>query len=155
MASRKPLVIASQQLQQLQPGDTLGDRGTVTGSTANPTSSNASFVVIPEMTVSLTTAGGSVLVLFDCTFNIQTVDSFSYAIFLDGVVVAGATRQVTSSFSLSLGLLTLDDQQPASVHALLLAPAAGAHTIDVRWARLAGTARAFGTQRKLSAIELF
>lgn len=154
MASRKPLVIASQQLQQIQPGDTLGDRGTVTGSTANPTSSNASFVVIPEMTVSLTTAGGSVLVLFDCTFNIQTVDSFSYAIFLDGVVVAGATRQVTSSFSLSLGLLTLDDQQPASVHALLTL-AAGAHTIDVRWARLGGTARAFSTQRKLSAIELF
>lgn len=154
MASRKPLVIVPGQVEQIQAGDSLGARATVNGVTVDPTSTNAAFVVIPEMTLSVTTIGGQLEALFDATFHVFGLDNFNYALFLDGVEVDGTRRQVSCNFTLSLGILNIDNQQPSSNHALLTL-AAGPHVIDVRWARLGGTARANGVQRKLTVIELF
>jgi hypothetical protein len=155
MANRKPVVVATAQVEQVQAADTVGAQAQAVGTTSGPTSTNAAFVVIPEMTTTITTIGGSVLVLFDSGFNVQGGDSFNIALFLDGVEVANTRRQITLSFTITLGILTLDNQQPASTHSLLTGLAAGAHTIDVRWANLAGTNRATLTQRILTVKELF
>lgn len=156
MASRKPLVVASPQLEQIQSGDSLGARSTVNGSTSNPTSTNPAFVVIPEMTTTVTTIGGALLVLFDATFHMAgLLDNFNYAIFLDGAEVAGTRRQVAVVLSVTLGVLSTDNQQPSSSHALVLAPSVGSHTVDVRWAQVGGTARANLDQRKLTVAEIF
>jgi len=155
MASRRPMVIVPPQPQQIQAGDSLGARATVTGSTANPTSANAAFVVIPEMTLTVTTIGGQLLALFDADFHIAAVaDNFNYALFLDGVEIAGTRRQVSCNLAVTLGLLTVDTLAPCSAHALITL-AAGSHTVDTRWAAIGGSARANDTQRKLTVIELF
>jgi hypothetical protein len=154
MASRKPLVIVAPQIEQIQTGDTLGVRSSADGTTSGPTTTSATFVVIPEMTLTVTTTGGQLLTLFDGDFNIQGGDDFLIAVFLDGSEVAGTRRELALTFTLTLGVLTLSSDQTASNH-VLLAASTGSHTVDVRWQRTAGTARANGTQRKLTLIEMF
>lgn len=152
MASRKPLVISGGQVQQIPAGDTLGARATVNGSTSPATTTSASMVVMPDMTLSFTTIGGLLDVRFDMTVQTLTLDSMQFAIFLDGAEVPGTRRSTRANLSISLGILTLDNFQPGGCHAQL-APAAGAHTVDVRWLALAGTARCKDTERKLSIVE--
>ena len=154
MPSRKPLVIVAGELQQIQAGDSLGVRSSVNGSTVDPTTSSATFVQIPEMTTTVTTVGGQLLVMFDCSFRVIGLDSLMYALFIDGVEITGSRRQAACVFTLSLGLLNIDNQQPSSAHALV-SPSAGSHTVDVRWARIGGVARANDVQRKLTVVELF
>lgn len=156
MASRKPLVVASAQVEQVQSGDVVGARATASGSTSNPSSSSAGFVLIPEMTVTLITSGGDLRLDFDATLNIQQLaDDLNYALFLDGAELAGTRRELTCGLSVTLGILTINSKAPCSVHCLVQGVAAGSHTVEARWAAVSGTARANGTQRKITAIEVF
>jgi hypothetical protein len=156
MTSRRPLVASGGLTEQVQAGDSLGVRSSVNGTTSSPTSTNAAFVVIPEMTTTVTTIGGDLLCIFDSGFNLLSPnDSFNFALFLDGVEVTGTRRQVTLSVSVTLGLINTDNQQPSGCHAFITGVSAGAHTLTARWAVLAGTARANLTQRKLTLVELF
>lgn len=156
MASRKPVVMAPPQLGQVQSGDTVGARATAVGTTSSPTTTSASFVLIPEMTLSLTTSGGDLRVDFDATFQIlQLNDDMNYALFVDGAVVPGSTREFTAGLSITLGILSINSKGPCSVHALVQGLAAGAHVVEARWQAASGTARANLTQRRITAVEVF
>lgn len=128
----------------------------VNGSTSAPTRVAGTFAVIPEMTITMTTSGGDVMVTFNGSFTVNNGDSFDMAIFLDAAEVTG-TRRRCDFFGGSLGAALNPaniNSFPAGLQALNKPLAAGSHTFDVRWARVAGTARARGTERNLIAVEL-
>lgn len=125
--------------------------GTAAGVTSAPTTTSATFVVVPEMTVTMTTAGGFVDVDFGCTFNLVAADSFDLQVFVDGVAIASSLRNVTFSPVADI-LATM--QLPVAIQASTASLSAASHVFDVRWRRLAGTARARGVERSLSAIEV-
>lgn len=117
----------------------------VVGTTANPSSVSVAFVLLPEMTLALTTNGGPVLVLFSSTLStLVDGDSFDYAIFVDGVEVVPSERRFDPPGATNI---------PGSTQALLTL-AAGAHTFEVRWKAVIGSAAAFGTDRSLTVVEL-
>jgi hypothetical protein len=125
------------------------------GSTSAPTTTSGSFVVIPEMTVTLTIPAGSVKVDFSGCFNMQHNDNWAYAMFVDGVEASGTRRNM--QLVMSTGALVSVGDHPAmeaSTHHLATGLSAGSHTFDVRWFVTGGAARAVGTQRKLIAIEV-
>lgn len=132
-------------------------RSTATGTTSSPTTTSASFVVIPQMTLTITTQGGDVFVDFDCTFNLQDDDSFNIQIFVDGVALEGTLRHL--EFHGASGLLGLGpgsiDGIAISLYARVQNLSAASHTFDVRWQRSAGTARARLTERQIQVIEVF
>lgn len=126
------------------------------GSTNAPTTTSGSFVVIPEMTVTLTFQGGTAFVNFSGSFNIQNNDQWNFAIFVDGVEAPG-TRRLMHAI-MSTALLGATGQFPgieASVSHLATNLSPGTHTFDVRWAVVGGTARANSTNRKIIAMEVF
>lgn len=156
MASRKPVVIAPPQLEQIQSGDTVGARATAIGTTSSPTTTSATFVTIPEMTLTLTTSGGDLRIDFDCSFAIAQVnDDMNYALYLDAAQVSGSVREFSSGLSITLGILSINSKGPCSVHALIQGLAAGAHTVEARWVAIGGTARANLVQRRITAMEMF
>ncbi len=125
------------------------------GTTSAPTTTSASYVVIPQMTVTITTSGGNVLILFNGAFNVQSNDDFTIGIHEDSVLVAG-TEQRSAFFGGSLLGLTPAAITSGNVSAIgmVIAPSAGSHTYDVRWKVAAGTARAITTQRQIIVTEL-
>lgn len=125
------------------------------GTTSAPTTTSASYVVIPQMTVTITTSGGNVLILFNGAFNIQSNDDFTVGIHEDAVLVSG-TEQRSAFFGGSLLGLTPGaiTSGIASTIGMTVAPSAGSHTYDVRWKVAAGTARAITTQRQIIVTEL-
>lgn len=140
----------------LTPGDALApSRSTALGRTSDPTYGSLAPAVIPEMTLTLTTRGGPVLCWYSGVHEVRDGDNTLYALYADGAVVTGTTRQLryTSATILSItpGLLPA---ATAQTHAMLTSLDAGVHTIEARWSRLAGTARAVGTSRRLDCVEL-
>lgn len=130
-------------------------KGVSLGSTADPTSTGAAFAVIPQMTLTLSTTRATVFASFVGTVQVLSADTWVLAIFLDAAEVTG-TRQTVNFFGGSLiGLLPARlDSIPVSTQALITGLAGGTHTIDIRWAVTAGTARAVGTQRSLICVEI-
>lgn len=134
----------------------LPARGQANGSTSAPTTTSGTFAVIAEMTVTITTQGGDVQVTFNGDFNVQNGDSFDIAVFTDTVEQTGTRRHVEFFGGSLLGLTPANIPGiPLSLTAFVTGLAAGSHTFDVRWARTAGTARAFTTQRNIQALEVF
>jgi hypothetical protein len=133
---------------------TAAARGTVVGSTSAPTTSSGTPAVIPEMTVTKTTLGGVVLVLFSGSFTLLTGDAGTIALYLDAVLIPGTERSV--SYTSSAGALDPAASISASygVSALLEGVAAGSRIFDVRWSASAGSLRAITTRRSLSVAEL-
>lgn len=125
------------------------------GSTVAPTYALAAFAVIPQMTATATFLGGNIDAVFSSSFDVHSGDDFFIAIFLDGVEVAGSRRQL--AFTGASGLLGLApgslDGIGGTAASLLTGVAAGSHTIDARWSRTAGTARAVGILRSFSVSE--
>lgn len=140
----------------LTPSDALAPaRSTALGSTADPTYGSLATAVIPEMTVSLTTRGGPVLCWYSGVHEIRDGDNFLYALYVDGSVATGTARQLRYTSATASGSTAgLLPAATASTHAILTGLDAGAHTIEARWSRLAGTARAVGTSRRLDCVEL-
>lgn len=126
------------------------------GTTVDPTSTSASFQVIPEMTITFTSIQLDAHAIFSCTFRMISGDNFDIAIFVDGVEYPGTRRHM--QFTGASGVLGLSpgsiDGTSGITHALISGLSAASHTIDVRWSRSAGTARCVGTQRKLIVKEV-
>lgn len=124
--------------------------GSAAGSTSAPTTTSASFVVIPEMTATIITLtrGGKLLVTFGCTFNVVALDQFDVELYVDGVAIAGTLRNITAL------TLALTEQVPMSIQGLTDALTPGSHTVEAKWKRSAGTARARGIERGISVVEV-
>lgn len=120
--------------------------GQVAGSTANPTYAVGTYAVIPEMTLTLACTGAPVWLGFSSSFLIQAADAFDFAIHVDGTIHAPSTRHLESATVIAAAV--------GSTQALITGLAAGNHTFDVRWKQTAGSARALGILRSLSATEL-
>lgn len=122
------------------------------GSTSAPTTSSATFVVIPQMTLTMILAGGDVLIHFTGSFSCQEGDTLQIALFVDGVQAAGTLRQL--SFNVT-GLLGVGGTAGLTGAVQFIATGlTGSHTFDCRWLAVSGTARAITTDRKISATEL-
>jgi|SRR5579859_7929001 len=116
------------------------------GVTANPTTNSLTYVVVPEMLVSVTTSGGRVLVVVAlCWQTNNNATGGNLAIFRDGVQVSTTYIQVwASNGDTTITSLNYLDNPPA-----------GAHTYDLRWAvRGVNTVLAQQIARSIQAIEL-
>lgn len=79
----------------------------------------------------------------------------TFTVYVDGSVATGTARQLRYTSATASGSTAgLLPAATASTHAVLTSLDAGAHTIEARWSRLAGTARAVGTSRRLDCVEL-
>jgi hypothetical protein len=105
---------------------------TAAGVTSLPTTSSATYAVIPEMSITKTTTGGKVHISAQMALNIYglSVNAYCYvAIFRDGtqltpdllMMVAGGGSGQNTCFPVTL---SWTDDAP---------PAAGSHTWDIRW----------------------
>lgn len=126
------------------------------GVTNAPTTTSASFIVIPEMTITNAIRNNNVLILFCATFNLVSGDNFNLAIFVDGVEAAGTRR--TIAFTGASGLLGLSPGSiggyDVSLHHIATGLSVGSHTFEVRWAAMSGAARAVSTNRKIIVAEV-
>jgi len=113
--------------------------------TAGPTTNSASFTVIPEMTQTIAFKGNKAIIIFNGTFQVDTLASLlTLQIFRDGVGVG--YQSLVSAPGVSYFF-----PQPITWEET---PSAGTHTYDVRWKVSAGTATATGTNRALQITEL-
>lgn len=131
--------------------------GAAVGSTSSPTTTSGTFATLSEMTVTLTTTGGPVMVSFNGTFSLQSGDDFDISIFVDGSEQAASRRrqQMTGASGL-LGLLPGSmGGAPGTTEAWVTGLSAGSHTFTLRWRANAGTGRAYLTQRQLICREMF
>lgn len=112
------------------------------GSTSGPTTTSASFVTVPEMSVTFTTQGGPVKVDFDVTAYMAAPGVTIFQLQVDGAAIPGATK--------TCGMGTVGD--PIHLHGIAT-PAAGSHTFRAVWAVVSGTAAAAGVERILTATE--
>jgi len=140
----------------LTPGDALAPaRSTALGTSADPTYTSLATSTIPEMSLAVTTRGGPVLCWYSGVHEVRDGDNFLYALYVDGSVATGTARQLRYTSATASGSTAgLLPAATASTHAVLTSLDAGAHTIEARWSRLAGTARAVGTSRRLDCVEL-
>lgn len=130
----------------------IGAKSIVTGSTSNPTTTSATYVVIPEMTITLLTFR-SVRIDFTGAFNVQSNDDFTLGIHENGTLIPGAEYRVSFFGGSLLGLVPAAITSfPVGLSALTTSTP-GSNTYDIRWKRTAGTARALLTQRQLIVIE--
>ena len=113
--------------------------------TVNPQTSSTSYVVISEMTQTITTKGNKVLVIF----TISMVDTSgapltSLAIFRDGVQITQDYNIVVGTNGAFMSIAYIDT------------PSAGSHTYDVRWHVTVGTTAVscYGLGRNLQIVEL-
>lgn len=129
-------------------------RSTATGSTSDPTSTSATPSLIPEMTLTVATAGAEVWVHFSGSFDVRTGDAGTVQLYVDGSAVASTLR--TFKYTSSQGALDPDPVVVADVgfSALVEGLAAGSHTFQVKWTKTTGTLRALGVQRSLQLIEV-
>jgi hypothetical protein len=122
----------------------------VVGTTAAPSASSTTFVVVPEMTQTLTFKGNKVLLLFQCMINIpaSTAGSIVFAFFKDGVQLSGSypvtyfTGNGSAAPVIGISMAIIDS------------PSAASHTYDVRWEIIANGCSANGTNRRFQIVEL-
>jgi hypothetical protein len=121
----------------------------VVGTTAGPSCSSISFIVVPEMTQTLTFKGNKVLLLFSSTINIPAVaGSVVFAFFKDGV-------QLSQSYPVTYFTGNASAAPVVAVEfSLIDSPSAGSHTYDVRWEIVANGCSANGTSRRFQIVEL-
>jgi hypothetical protein len=125
-------------------------RGSVVGTTANPTRSAGTFAAIPEMTTQIKTHGGDVQVTFNGNFNLVSGDNFDIALFRGATEIPDTRRTIGCTIPGG----TIDGQVVMLTVNVPNVPA-GTYTISVGWKANAGSARAFGTQRSLDCIETY
>lgn len=124
------------------------------GTTSAPSTTSTTYVVIPEMTVTLTTKGNRVLLAFTMSFvysNPSVTGNFlNFAVFKDG-------SQISSDYACSKadssGVVVFQDMIAIT---LIDAPTAASHTYDIRWKTSSATygIQANTTARRLQVIEL-
>lgn len=135
--------ILTANLQDRRPWS-LGQRLRAVAVTNGPTSTATTAAVIPEMTLAAEFTGRPVLVTFSASLSHATAAGWlSTYLYLDGTVQRSYPAQ--EPVANSLGLYSWST---------VLTPAAGAHTIDARWATLAGTMTANALARELTVSEI-
>lgn len=117
--------------------------------TANPTSTITSWNLIPEMTATINVRAQSRIITI-CSLNIelQAGDDFDVALFINPV--GGVESIIDSSLrNAKLGLLGVPINQTLSINEMILNLNPGQYTVQAKWRKNSGTARAIGTQRSL------
>jgi hypothetical protein len=113
------------------------------GSTSNPSTTSATYAVVPEMTQTITTKGNLIWLTFSSSATLSSAGAGDFAFFKDGVQISqDYSMQVAS---LLIVALTFMDN-----------PTAASHTYDVRWKVTIGgnTLSAPGTARTFQVVEL-
>jgi hypothetical protein len=119
----------------------------VQATTANPTTTSASFVDLADMTATLTTTGGRVLAFLVGQYTVTAVSGgvITQGLSLDAAAEAGAQGEAPSGLNVQISIFAMAD---------LGTPTAASHTIKGRWAVGGGsTASAIGVNRRLLVIE--
>lgn len=124
----------------------LKNISTTNGVTPSPSLTSTTYTVVPEMTITLTTKGNKVLIMFDGNMATQVGGIGKYALFLDGVQLSTDYELQTKDINLYV---------PVNL-SYLDVPTAGSHTYDIRWAMgSAGlTINSLHTGRSFQVIEL-
>lgn len=109
-------------------------------------STTSASYVDTDMSITMTTHGGNVLVNFAAMFYLATASATqaTIAIVLDGTPVVAISPNDGSAF------LT----KPIAMCALLESLAAGSHTIKVQWKRIAGTATMHLDDQVMTCVEV-
>jgi len=122
--------------------------GQVVGVTNNPTTTSASptFVVVPDMSLTLTTRGNKVFISFSCSFHSDTpAGSVFFRVFRDGQPLSNQVQ----------GASPIANQDMTANSSFIDVPAAGSHLYELRWCVTSGTtATATGVARSLQVVEL-
>lgn len=120
--------------------------GFAQGSTVAPTTTSASYADLADMSVTLSTTGGDLMVWFTGTFTHSTPsNSITVAISLDGAAEVGPMNTYPP---------IANYQQNVAVVYRFSAPSTASHTIKVRWATSGATATAVSTLRQLFVMEV-
>ncbi len=124
----------------------LKNLSTPTPTTSAPTTTSATYAVIPEMTTTITTKGNKVLILFSGTIANNTSGALGkVAVFLDGTQVSPDFQWTAAGtgFGAEVCISWLDS------------PSAASHTYDIRW-KSNGAANMTATLllRTLQVVEL-
>lgn len=123
-------------------------RSKTTATTSAPTTASATPAVIPEMTITCTTVGGEVVVLYSMGLNVLDGDAGEIQLYVDGSPVASTLR--TISFDVVAG----SNNSAPGFTALVTGLSVGAHTFEAQWRATAGSLRANGTQRGMQLFEI-
>jgi hypothetical protein len=133
-------------------------RDRVKGTTSAPTRNATTYAVLAEMTRTITTGGGDVMLFFGGNFQLLSGDAFDLAFHRGGTVLTEDEAPIMSPAFFGGSLLGLNpgrlDDLPVSMFGYVTGLAAGSYTFDLRWKATAGTARAVGAKRWFAAIEL-
>lgn len=132
---------------KLGAGTGILQAGFAVGSTSSPSTTSASYADVPEMSVTFTTRGGDLLVIFNATATMETSSmAGTYALSLDGGgEVAPRSFQQDNVITYA----------PINIVYLFTGVSAGSHTVKARYVSN-GTAvnKAYSTQRSLLVLEL-
>lgn len=112
--------------------------------TADPFTASTSYVVIPEMTVTITTKGNAVLVTFTGVFSVGC--GGLAALFRD-------STQLTADFSIAVAAAATDPQS-VTLTIIDTGASAASHTYAAKWKKNTGNAATVGTQRSFQVVEL-
>lgn len=115
------------------------------GSTVDPTTTSASWSDVAQMSITMTTTGGMVLLLFSARLSHNTAGGqLGIGIEVDGGM-ASTTERVAHYYAANaeLALTTL----------YLLTPSAAGHTFKGKWYVTTGTGKAVSAHRHLIAVE--
>lgn len=120
--------------------------GSAAGASSDPATSSTSYVDMTDMSVTLTTKGGDLLVLLQSDYSNNTTPSTnSFALALDGAAeVAETTMQTLSSGA----------PQNAFTFHRFTGVSAASHTIKGRNKVSAGTLTLSGTRRRMLVLEV-
>lgn len=114
--------------------------------TSGPTTSSTTLVDMPDMSISITTTGGGLLIWAMATLRPDTLNGVAtLALDIDGAAT-GPTAQGSAAVASNVICLSLAHR--------IAAPTAAAHTIKLRWSISAGSVLAFFTYRSLVVEEI-
>jgi hypothetical protein len=126
----------------------VSQRRFVNGSTLNPTTTSTSYVDLTDLSITLTTGGGDLLVWAVASVYNSGAGNFIFlALSLDGASEVGEMVVVPSGAggaSILVGSLVYAFSGPSSA----------SHTVKVRWKTLAGTATGNALNRYLMVMEM-
>lgn len=123
----------------------IGVIGSAAGSTSGPTTTSTTYVDLTDMSFSITTSGGDILVFFVGGFQNSAAGN---QVLLQLYVDAAGGGAVSISEPVSGYVFSV-----ASIFRFT-GISAGAHTIKAKWAVTAGTGTALSTTRYLTALEV-
>jgi hypothetical protein len=126
----------------------LKNKTNAVGSTSSPLTSSTTYSVIPEMSITITTKGNKVLLIYSSEYILSRsgagATSCKFAIFKDGA-------QLTQDYPIGI-----EQESTVSISYMDL-PSAASHTYDVRWAINSanpGTVGNMGVARTFQAVEI-